>query len=164
MGQALGIQPRGRTGEEACAFGLRVWDFGFRIWGLGFGVWGLKFGIWSLGFVVWGLGFVVCGLKFGVSGLGLIVSGFGFRVSGFGYRVRVSGVGLRVQGSGPVRMKEDRASRKYFPALATLCEHSVRRLQGLNSHPGEDSLSLRMRNHVLSRRMSIAEPLCDMEL
>jgi len=36
-------------------------------------------------------------------------------------------------------------------ALATLREHSVRRLQGLNSHPGEDSLSLRMRNHVLSR-------------
>ena len=37
------------------------------------------------------------------------------------------------------------------PAFATLREHSVRRLQGLNSHPGEDSLSLRMRNHVLAR-------------
>jgi hypothetical protein len=37
------------------------------------------------------------------------------------------------------------------PALATLREHSVRRLQGLSSHPGEDSLSLRMRSHVLSR-------------
>ena len=36
-------------------------------------------------------------------------------------------------------------------ALATLREHSARRLQGLNFHPGEDSLSLRMRNHVLSR-------------
>ena len=37
------------------------------------------------------------------------------------------------------------------PALATLREHSVRRLQGLKSHPAEDSLSPRMRNHVLSR-------------
>ena len=37
------------------------------------------------------------------------------------------------------------------PALATLREHSVRRLQWLNSHLGEDLLSLRMCNHVLSR-------------
>ena len=42
------------------------------------------------------------------------------------------------------------STREATPVLATLREHSVRRLQGLNSHRGEDSLSLRMRNHVLS--------------
>ena len=43
------------------------------------------------------------------------------------------------------------STSKFTPALATLPEHSMRRLQGLNYHLGEDSLSLRMRNHFLSR-------------
>ena len=48
------------------------------------------------------------------------------------------------------RLKVPLSTREPIPALTTLREHSVRRLQGLNSHPGEDSLSLRMRNHVMS--------------
>jgi len=43
------------------------------------------------------------------------------------------------------------STSEFTPAFATLREHSVRRLQRLKSHPGEDSLSLRMRNHVLPR-------------
>ena len=41
------------------------------------------------------------------------------------------------------------------PALATLHKHSARRLQGLDSHTGEDYLSLRMCHHVVSRYCAI---------
>ena len=42
--------------------------------------------------------------------------------------------------------------REPTPVLATLSEHIMRRLQVLISHPAEDSLSRRMRNHGMSRR------------